>query len=174
MDKRDIQIEGVLDQGIILRNGRLAVLWMVLLFPLLFPIITLCVGITVWVGAMEWDKYVVGGLVGANLFGLICFVPSLYVLIKNIKLKKSLEIWLEDSEMVNAHILRRDLIDVNSVSRQLEVNFVFQEQAIIMRSTDNLMSKYKNKWFLKYADKNVEVLYSPKFRKIIFYKSQVA
>lgn len=143
-----------------------------LILPLLFPLITLCVGITVWVGAMEWNKYVVGGLVGANLFGLLCFTQSLYVLIQNIKLKKSAAIWLSDSEIVNAHIFRRDLVDVNSTAEQLEVNFVFREQSIYVRSTDKIMSRYKNKWFLKYADKVIDVLYSPKFKKIIFFKSQ--
>lgn len=161
-------IYGVLDVGPVFRGKRLAWLWCALLMPLLFPLLVLGAAITVWAGEMEWDADIIFTLVIANIFGLIAFGTIIYMFIRNNRLKKNIAEWITDAVAVDASIRRLELTLAGAAPVQLEISFEHDGKIFCIISTDNMLTSANNKQFLKFADSNSKLLYSPKYNRVLF------
>ncbi len=161
-------IYGVLDCGRIITKNQMRFLWFSVFLPLLFPLVTLGVAITVWTGNMSWDSEIIGGLIAANVFGIFVLGLLIYVLVGHILLRKNVTKWLEDSVEVEAFVQRPDLYGRSNVPEQLEISFVLDEKTHYIKSTEKRLKKWRNKKFLNYVNSSIKVLFSPKYNRVLF------
>ena len=118
------------------------------------------------------------------LIGLIGTLGMLYIILKNARLTKRIKEWLKDAVEIDAYCKYIDNFKVMGQPTQIkiQVEFKYNGKKIKKLSGDerynegnssmNLINKYSTKtgydWFFKkFADRQIKILYSPKYDQVL-------
>lgn len=136
----------------------------VCLFPLL-TIILLCIP------DVEWDSEMVLVVVLGNLFAFAFMSLLVYVEIKNRKLKSKIQLWLEDAVEIKAYSKKigENRLGMQPKATKIQVRFTIDGNHYVKESTYKVFGGWEGYvgCFNKYADKEVEILYSPKYDEVM-------
>jgi len=121
-------------------------------------------------GGMDWNEDMVIALIGGNMFCVFYASVFLYAIVSNNKLNKKITLWLEDAIQLRAFTMRLDTISLKYKPYQLQVNFEFDGKIYQRISAPGNIIKGYHKIFKKYADRYINILYSPKYDEVLILK----
>ena len=107
------------------------------------------------------------------------FVPLLIILLKNNKACKEILLWLEDNDIVELNAYSKKIDTWNPTALfpaiKIQVEFEFDEKHCSFVSEKKLYGGgipegYHQVW-AKYADKEINILYSPKYNQVLILKN---
>jgi len=159
------KIEASLSHGGFLTGQKLAVIYVGLVVPLLFPLITVMVVITALTGGMEWEGEVIGVLIGCNILGALLFSFMIWLKRKNDKLKSKIILWMEDTIELTASVARLDGFGFKPY--QVQFDFEIDGKNYYRISPAGNSATGWQKVFAQYANKEIKILYSPKYDEVL-------
>ena len=156
-----------LKYGRVIQGWRLVgliVLIATMLATLLFSVVVYCVFKSEIDLNVEEIFYCLLGIV----FFLVGFIICLTLLILNMRRNHEISLWLKDSILIHADVIRIDKNIKFLGPNQVLVKFKFKKKKIRKLSRrGNIFIGYPH-IFLKFEGENVPILYSPKFDEVIF------
>ena len=137
----------------------------------LFPILTV---VMLVIPQMEWDALFLGTMICGNIGSMLFLGVLFYVKIKNDRLANMIKLWLEDAVEVKAYSKKIDekRFGFQPVATKIQVSFTLDNRTYKIDSTYNVFGGYKGYvgCFNKYADREVKIMYSPKYNEVMILK----
>ena len=168
MQLSDIDISLSLGQLIWKKQFKAILLFIILLC--IFPIIS----IIMLFFPIEWNSQIILVLVIINLLCLAMMFLPIYLLIRDYNNKKQIKLWLNDIIEIKAY--SRALGEYKSLFLPkgivIQVEFKIDEKKYIKNSTIKVFgggTAYLAT-FKKYADREIKILYSPKYDQVLILK----
>jgi hypothetical protein len=125
---------------------------------------------------IEWDGQQIFAIILGNLLFLSFFVILVYILVKNNKLKIRIKIWLEDAIETTAYSKQagENRLGIQPKAIKILVKFKIGDRVIKRESTAKVFGGQKGYLgtFKKYADREINILYSPKYELIQFFSGR--
>lgn len=147
-----------------------------------------------WV--LYWDVYIfIGGICSTCAFislfgsardfnnffvyfccGLILGGIGLYIILKNMLLKKRIKVWVQDAIILNAFVWKiahgysRTGFPVKK-NVKIKIQF-FHENNFIFRCSGTKESNGYDTVFYQFIDKEIDILYSPKYDEVMLLKTR--
>ena len=148
-----------------------------LIIALLFPLITIFMIVITFTVGMKWDSDMLMALIGCNIFGISLAVVFIYFIVRNDKLKKKIVAYVEDAieiKAVSKTIDRLWALGQFFDGAKIQVSFVIDKKRYVRTSgTAEKEKKLRNgyhKIFSKYTDREINILYSPKYDQVFILK----
>ncbi len=136
----------------------------------LFPILT----IIMIALQMEWTAEIVSTMALCNILGFAFLALLIYIKIKNDRLKNKIKLWLDDAVTLKAYSQKIDehKLGIQPKATKIQVTFTFDNNHYKRQSTYKVFGGYEGcvGCFNKYADKEVDILYSPKYDEVMILK----
>ena len=163
------KIQSSLSYGKVFYGKSEYVLYIFLFLLIMAPMTTIGIIILVLLGEMQFTHEVMNSIIFLNCFWALVFGVILWRIIHNNKLKKKIELWLEDAVFINASAKRLDLMGVTYKPYQIEVSFTFKgvKYKYISRAGNWVVGYYK---FFNEPAKDLKILYSPKYEEVLILK----
>lgn len=124
---------------------------------------------------LEWDAQIFFCAIASALIGITFLVVMIYCLIKDKKNKKDVSLWIEDAIKVHGIAEKIDAFrpGFQPICYKIRVKFYIGETSYMRESTTKGLFGMKgfNNVFKKYADKSVELLYSPTYDEVLILKN---
>lgn len=138
---------------------------------LLFPIITL---ILLFIPQVEWDMQLISLMSVCNL-GTLTFISFLaFIFIKNKKLVIKVRPWLEDAVEIKAisKKIGENRLGIQPRATKIQIKFTWNGIQHRKESTAKVFGGMEGyvSWFNKYVDKEIAILYSPKYDEVMIIK----
>jgi hypothetical protein len=112
-------------------------------------------------------------LLAGNILDLAIFTFCLVVVLHGYKLKKKIRLWLEDAVELKAYAKKQDdYTEFIKPSAKISVHFKINGKKYSRVSegkSGSLPKGYHGIW-TKYADKEIDILYSPKYDQVLVLK----
>jgi len=169
MESKRYKIKSSLSYGKVFWGKSEYALYIFLFLPIMDPIITIGIIITILLDKMQFTYEVITSVIFLNCFWGLIFGIVLWRFIHNNKLKKKIEIWLEDAVPIRASAKRLDLVDITYQPYQIEVSFIFKDvrYKYISKPGNPIIGYYK---FFSEPVKELKILYSPKYEEVLILK----
>jgi len=160
-----------LSQGKFLDKKQLYILYLGMIAFLLFPLITI---IMQFIPQIEWDSQIIITMVGSDMMFLFFLSIYAFVLKKNNQLRKKIIIWLEDAIEINAYSKKigENRLGFQPKAVKIQVTFMLNGKTYIRESTVKVFGGEKGYLgtYKKYADREIRILYSPKYDEVLILK----
>lgn len=144
-----------------------------LLIAVLFPILTL----VMCCFSISWDFGMIVTLVLLNLFSLTILSLPLYIIIKDKWTKKQVTIWMQDAVKLEAYSKKIDECKLMFLPKGIRIQVAFEMNSTkyVRNSTVKTLGGGKAYLasFTKYADRKINVLYSPKYDEVMILKDRI-
>lgn len=167
-------IDVSLSKGNLSKNPILLLLYLGVAVGCCVPVLTL---IMLCIPQIEWDNRLVGIMAGLNVFFIAVIFLLAFLIIKNNRIVKEVKTWLEDAVEIKAHSkkigeIRSGMFYVLSI--QIEIRFQYGGKVHKKQSSVKVSGLPKGyaEWFNRYADKDVDILYSPKYDEVMILKDK--
>ena len=165
-------IDGVFSLGRLITGKKLVVLYAGAIFPIFMIAIIIGVIITAQHHLMSITKNIIIALTCASI--LVLFYASIFivVLIKNNKIIKKTQIYLQDAYEIYVKVRRVDIENYNYKPYQCEIIYEVNgvEHKKISPKGDWLWGN--NKYLLKHCGSKVKALYSQQYDQILLLKAK--
>ena len=115
------------------------------------------------------------GLTAANLFCFLFGLFSVYLLIKNRRLRNKISLWLEDAVIVDARL--REVHQRYGNPYRIEVAFDYSGKKCSYYSKEGNRVEGYGKFFMKYCKRSngkSAILYSPHYDQVLLLKPKFA
>lgn len=160
-----------LSLGQLLHKKHFVTLYLGMAISLLFPAITIAL---LFFPQIISDNQLLYALITGNIIFVSFFCVLVYVKVKDTKIKKTVTIWLEDAIQLQAHCKKVDQIMAGMQPKavKIKVTFKLDDKVFSKVSTAKVFggqSGYLGT-FTKYADKDVVILYSPRYDEVLIVK----
>lgn len=164
-------IEASLSQGNILSKKQFIVLHILMLVCLILPLLTIILSI---IPQVEWNKALMATIILGDIIFLSFLWVLIYIKLKNNSIKKKIIKWLEDAVELKAYCRKIDenRLGIQPKAVKIQVKFKYNNKKYSRESTARIfggqpgyLSVYK-----KYADRIIEILYSPKYDEVLILK----
>lgn len=134
-------------------------------------------GFTIFLAALpsellEWDQDMIIGMIALNILAIIAFSVTLWIEKVNIKHRKQVLLWLEDAIEMRAYSMKLDWEPAGFFKViKIQVQFNYDGENLTRNSigADKNNVGY-NHQFNKYANKEIRILYSPKYDQVMILK----
>lgn len=172
---KDYNIDVTLEHGAPIRKKILVVLYIGLIDGLLLPLITVGILIAWLAGAIEWEIEMTIVFVLGNVLFIPLIILFIHILIKDKKLKNEIKLWINDVIEVTAYSKTIDVwqpVFYMPKERKIEVRFHLDKMLYTRISTGKAVGGKKGyaRFYNKYADRKIRILYSPKYDKVLILK----
>lgn len=169
MEIEKYKIKSSLSYGKIFYGKSEYLLYIFLFILIMDPIITIGIIILVLLGEMQFTHEVMESIIFLNCFWVLIFGVILWRIIHNNKLKKKIELWLEDAVFIKASAKRLDLMNITYKPYQIEVSFIYKDvrHKYISKAGNAIIGYYK---FFSEPTKELNILYSPKYEEVLILK----
>lgn len=141
-----------------------------ILMAMLFPILTL----VICSFSINWNPDMIVTLILLNLFSLAILSLPLYIIIKDKWIKKQVTIWMKDSVKLEACSKKIDECNLMFLPKGIRIQVAFEMNGTkyVRNSTVKTFGGGKAYLtsFTKYADRKINVLYSPKYDEVMILK----
>lgn len=117
-------------------------------------------------------------IVGMNLVSAFISILFIFILIKNHKHKKRILLWLKDVVEIETYSKKIDSYwnPASVISHiKIQVDFKFNEKIISKTSAGKVIGitgEGYHKIWAKYADRKINILYSPKYDEVLILKDR--
>lgn len=123
---------------------------------------------------VEWDAQLIALNVGCDVGATALLSLFIYIFIKNRKLKQKLRVWLDDAVQIRAYSKKigENRLGIQPKATKIQVRFSLNDIVHNKESTVKLFggqSGYAG-WFNNYADRKVDILYSPEYDEVMIIK----
>ncbi len=163
-------IDSSLQYGKILSKRKFIIILICLGILFLVPLISLCVLITCFCGVMTLDNDIKLSLIFLNIVFCIFIIITIYIVLYYKKLYKNIALWLNDAVKIKAFVRRMDEIGLNYKPFQVEFSFEINGKEYKRLSAYGGLIVGLNKRYIKYHNKTVNILYSPKYDQVMLLK----
>ena len=167
------EIEASLSQGNFLGKRQLLIVHISMIMCLIIPLITI---ILLVIPQVEWDNSIILTMTLANIIFLFLLGVLFYVKIKNNKVKRKIELWMEDCVELIAYAekIGEYRIGIQSEAVKIRVRFNFGNKQYLRESTANVVGGRKGylDCYKKYINRKLRILYSPKFDEVLILKNK--
>lgn len=164
-------IDVSLSQGQLYRIIHFIILWFAFISSSLLIIMGI---VSLVISCIEWDSEIfIAGII--CIFMGICFLIVItHCLIKDKKIKRKVVIWLEDAKELKAYSKKIDehRLGMQPKSTKIQIDFTLNNNRYKIESTYKVFGGYEGSvsCFNKYADRDVNILYSPKYNEVLILK----
>jgi hypothetical protein len=166
-------IETSLSQGNLLNRKQFFVLYLAMSVCCLFPIITI---ILLAIPQVEWDMQLVILMSICDIGSFSLLSVSVYVKIKNNKLINSITAWLDGAIEVRAYSkkMNENRLGIQPKATKIQVSFTLNGQVYKKESTAKGFGGQQGYLgaFNKYADREINILYSPRYDEVLILKQK--
>jgi len=142
---------------------------------LLFPILSIIVFVIMIITA-EWNIQIIITFILADTLSILFFALFILIKIKNNKLKEKIIIWLEDAIEVKAYSKKigENRLGFQPKATKIQVKFKINGKSYIKDSTAKVLGSWAGYLgtFNKYADREINVLYSLKYDEVLIMKDK--
>lgn len=166
----DIDIS--LSQGQLYSRKHFIVLWLALISSSLLIILGI---ISLVLSCIEWDREILFVAILCTLIGIAFLVVLVYCFVKDRKIKRRVIIWLEDAVKLTATANKVDEFKAGfqPLSVKLRVEFSLSGVPHVCESSAKCFGGKPGYLgaFRRYADKKIDILYSPKYNEVLILKT---
>ena len=170
MDVANIDVS--LSQGRLLVKKDFVLLAISMVISCLLPLLTLVLPFT---SEMEWESDVIIAMVLGDLFSIALMGLTIFLIVKDKKVKSKVRLWLEDAIRVRAiaNYVGEVRFGGPAKATKIQVDFVLDGKHYYKESTVKLLGGQAgyNSAFNKYANKHVKIMYSPKYDEVMIVKN---
>ena len=164
------KIDASLEYGRFFTGGLLKFANFALGFTLFF-LLLINVILLIFLSGSELDGDVMFGLISMNILLIPFFAVMLYIVRKNKKLKKNILIWIEDAVELIAYSENIGNIMHIPPQTKIRVTFYFDGKPYSKVSKGGDWLTYgHHKIFTRYANREINILYSPKYDQVLILK----
>ena len=160
-----------LSLGGLISKRQLKFIIAIIFISMLFPLITIGMVCTPFV----WDTQRIICVIFANIISLSLLFFLIYVLVRDKINKKKVVIWLNDAIELKAYSKTTDRKKLPFLPRGITIEVVFKinnisyVREISKRNFGGGKAYYS---IMKYADREIDILYSPKYDEVIILKDK--
>ena len=171
------QIEGSLQYGRLFTGPWISFIYISLVLMLILPMITILMLIITFAIGMQWSSMMIGSLIGSNIFVGIIIAILICVLVRNKKLRKEVDLWLQNAVQVKAYSKLIDSVQLGIQPKQakIQVEFIINGQKLRRISAGKMFgSKHEgyHKIWVYYANRKIDIMYSEKFDQVLILKDK--
>ena len=176
------QIEASLSQGRLFQKKWLVAIYTFIAVAVLSILFGVILIIANYVFDMGEELDFIFSMVFLILFVVLLLIVLILVLIKNQKTKKLVIMWVQDAVLLKAYTKKLDSFNTElpflilPEQTLLEVHFVYSDKKQSQISKGAMIGGKKQKGhhkiFSKYADKEIDILYSPKYDQVLILKAK--
>ncbi len=180
MDKNKLnKIDASLKQGQLFTGKWSLFFYLLISFCALVPSGSILYLLLVFFKVEVFDSETIIVLTCSSTICLLIILGTSYVLHRNYKLKKKILLWLEDAIELTAQTTTLDRFRTLGhlvAETKLQVEFYYDGIKKMQSSYDDTKKDYwfkRNGYFKvlsKYADKSINILYSPKYEQVLILK----
>ena len=169
MGSENSKIKSSLSYGKVFYGKLEYALYIFLFLPIIALILTMGIIITSLLGEIQFTQEMLVCIIFLDCFYVLIFGIVLWRVTYNNKLKKKIELWLEDAVFITASAKRLDLLDTTYQPYQIEVIFIFKDvkHKCISKPGNSIIGYYK---FFSEPAKELKILYSPKYEEVLILK----
>lgn len=132
-----------------------------------FPILT----VIMLALQLEWDMQMIVAMALGNVGSIAFLAVLIYIKIKNDKLKNKIKLWLADAVELKAYStkIEEHKMGFQPIATKIQVEFDYADKHYKIESTYQVFGGYKGcvGCFNKYADREINILYSPKYDEVM-------
>lgn len=166
-------IDASLSQGQLLGKKQWVALYLFISVFFFFPIFTL---VLLVLPEVEWDSQMAFAMVGCNILFLLILALSIYLKIKNNRLKIKINLWLKDAIELKAYSRKigENRLGLQPAAIKIEVCFKIDGKYYARNSSAKVFGGWEGYigTFKKYADREINILYSPKYDEVLILKDK--
>jgi len=160
-------IDASLSHGLFVAGKKMSFLCFATSLLLLLPLLTI---IMLIIPGIEWERKMIIALVMGNLLFISLFILIINLIAGYKKLEKKVVLWLEDAIRLRALTMRLDKVSLAYKPFQIQVNFEFDGRMYQRVSAPGNVIKGYHKIFSRYGDREINILYSPKYDEVLIIK----
>ena len=172
------RVAASLESGRLLTGGWLKFFYFGMIFPLLLPSITMLMVIASLFVEEFWNLLMIISSISCAVFGLFMSTIFAYFISCNKKLKRRILLYLEDAIETRASTKTIDTfktIGHPQIMKEFKIQVNFKIYGLFYSRTSGIAGSNKihngyDKVFAKYADRNINILYSPKYDQVLVLK----
>lgn len=165
-------IEVSLSHGNFLNKKQIIALYIGLIVSLFLPFLTIVLLIT----QFEWDGQMIFAMVVGDVIFLALFSILVLLIIENNKLRKKITLWIEDAIELKAYSknIGENRLGIQPKAVKIQVRFKIQDQTFTRESTAKVFGGQKGYLgiYKKYSDREINILYSPKYDEVLILKDK--
>lgn len=164
-------IDTTLNYGHLNTGKKQGSLYFSLVSMLLLPLLTILMLII----QVMWDSQMIFTMVVGDIMTLSFFAVFVYIIVKNNILKKKILLWLDDAVEIKAYSKKTDEYWLGlGIATKIQVKFVVADKTYIKESTAKTFGGRKGYLgcYSKYADREIRILYSPKYDEVLILKDK--
>lgn len=166
-------IDVSLSQGQLL-NKKIQYFFVYLLMALCCLMILLLMLLLILVPRAEWDIQFAGLEVLGNCGSVALLSVSIFIICKDKKIKSKIQTWLEDAVEIKAYSKKigENRVGIQPKATKIQVQFTLNGIQYRRDSTAKVFGGWEGyiDCFNRYADKDVTILYSPKYDEVLILK----
>lgn len=166
----DKRIISSLQYGKVLSRGEFILLWITFGLLFLCPLVSAGIIVTILCGGMNWDRDIKIVLILINIMFCIFITIISFLIYYYKKLHKNVVKWLDDAIETSAVVRRMDMVSLKYKPYQVEFSFEINGQKYNRLSAPGGFLMGLNKGLIKYHNKSVKILYSPKYDQVMILK----
>lgn len=141
----------------------------------LMPLLTV---VFFFIPEIEWDRELIVVLIITNLLSFACMSIPIFLFAKDKKTKSKVRIWLEDAIELKAFVNYVDekIALLQPAATKIQVNLILDGKHFYKESSvkhSGWQPGY-DKFFTKYVNKEVKIMYSPKYDEVMIIKGSAA
>jgi hypothetical protein len=168
-------IDVSLSLGQLLWKKQKKALWLFMIAPSLLPLFTIVFAVVLLINKIQWDGIIIFVMVSFNLIFLLLLILPIYIIIKDRKNKNKIKLWLDDAIETKAYSKKTGELKLLFLPKGIviQVTFKINNKNYIKDSTVKVFGGGKAYLasFKKYADREISILYSPKYDEVLILKS---
>ena len=165
------KIDVSLSQGQILNKTQLFLFYFGVVVFCCFPVITL---IMLCIPQIEWDFEIALLISILNIGAIALLSVFIFIKVKDNKLKNKVKIWLEDAVEIKAYSKKvgENRLGLQPKAIKIQVQFSLNDIHYIRESTAKVFGGWEGYvgCFNKYANREISILYSPKYDEVLILK----
>ena len=149
-----------------------ACFWIILTCVAIMFLITIAMIILMLV-ENDWENEIAYTLIGGSIFlSLMCGL-TLLLIRENKRRLNEISLWVQD--VVELKAISKDMTFVSREYKphQIQVDFEYKGQKYQKLSTPGNLRTGYHKIFTKYADREIKILYSPKYDEVLITKDKI-
>ena len=160
-------IKATLKYGKFIFGKKMIVLYIATISPLLMPFSSILAIFLIAFNVFSLDKDMIFPIIYGNIFCVSVSLISLFYIFRYKKINAEVKKWLEDAVLIKADIFRLDSHPNDFKPYQIEVVFFIDgKKKVKISDKGNAIIGY-NKWLLRFAGNNCQILYSRKFDQVM-------